>query len=138
MPHRHGGNFSICGIIGGMDMLVCFVSVVAVCIAILMMFLTSPLSIGPFGVLFFFTTIYFAGLALAVFGCRLFFWILGKLDKARAGGEKRKSYFYGMVIAMAPVLFLVCRTLGALTWVELGLVVLFEAILCFLVSKRIL
>ncbi|MBR3164094.1 hypothetical protein IKF15_02210 [Candidatus Saccharibacteria bacterium] len=121
-----------------MDMLIWLVSAIAACLAIVMMFLTVPTEIGPVGVLVFFTLIYIAGLALAVFGCRLFFWLRGKLNRAKVGGEKRKSYYYGLVLAMAPVLFLACGSFGGVTWIDLGLVALLEAGLCFLVSKNVI
>ena len=67
-------------------------------ILLAMMFLTSPSTVGPAGVLVFFTTSYLFFLGLAVMCCRLFFILRGKLNKAKkALNLDKKSLRYGAV-----------------------------------------
>lgn len=60
-----------------------------------------------------------------------------KLDKTKAGNIKKKSYYYGLVIALAPILLLVCGSFGGISILEIGLVLALEIVLCFLVSRNI-
>ena len=103
-----------------------------------MMFFVSPSEIGPLGILTFFAMLYFVFVGLAVFGCRLFFSLRAKIDKKKGGNIKKKSYYYGLVIALAPILVLVGRSFGNTSVLEIALVLVVEAMLCFLVSRNIL
>ena len=121
-----------------MDKLLLILSIVAFFFLVAMMFLTSPSSVGPLGVLVFFTLVYVLFLGLAVIGCRLFFTLKAKLHKATAGNVKRKSYYYGLVIALAPLLLLLCGSFGGIRLIEVLLVIGVEVFLCFLVSLNLL
>ncbi len=103
-----------------------------------MMFFVSPGEIGPLGILIFFGMLYFVFVGLAVFGCRLFFSLRGKLNKSKAGNIRKKSYYYGVVLALAPVILLVCGSFGGVSILEIGLVLALEIVMCFLVSRNIL
>lgn len=103
-----------------------------------MMFFTSPSGVGPLGILLFLMTSYVLFLGLAVFGCRLFLRFRGYLNKVHAGGIDRKSYYYGAAIAIAPIILMVCSSLGGITLLEIGLVILVEIILCFLIAHDVL
>ena len=127
-----------CAIISLMDKLLLILSIVAFFFLAAMMFLTSPSEIGPLGVLVFFTLVYVLFLGLAVMGCRLFFALRAKFQRAKAGNTKRKSYYYGLVIALAPLLLLLCGSFGGIRLIEVGLVIGVEIFLCFLVSLNVL
>ncbi len=120
-----------------MDKLLLILSAISFAFLVAMMFMFSPSDVGPFGVLVFFTMCYVLFLGLAVLGCRLFFMLRAKLDKTKAGNIKKKSYYYGLVIALAPILLLVCGSFGGISILEIGLVLALEIVLCFLVSRNI-
>ena len=120
-----------------MDKLLLIFSAISVVFLVAMMFLFSPSDVGPLGVLVFFTMCYVLFLGLAVLGCRLFFTLRSKLDKTKMGNIKKKSYYYGLVIALAPILLLVSASFGGISILEIGLVLGLEILLCFLVSRNI-
>ena len=102
------------------------------------MFSFSPSEIGLIGVLGFFFLSYVLFLGLAVFGCRLFFRFRAHLNKVHAGGIEKKSYYYGAAVAIAPILLMVCSSLGGIKIIEVALVLIVEVILCFLIAHDIL
>ena len=127
-----------CAIISLMDKALILLSLLSFLLIITMMFSFSPSDVGVIGVFAFFILCYVLFLGLAVFGCRLFFILRAKLDKKKSGNFKKKSYYYGSVIALAPILILVGRSFGNISILEIGLVLVVEAMLCFLVSRNIL
>ena len=120
-----------------MDKLLLVFSAISFVFLVTMMFLFSPSDVGPLGVLVFFTMCYVLFLGLAVLGCRLFFTLRAKIDKTKAGNVRKKSYYYGLVIALAPILLLVGGSFGGISILEIGLVLGLEILLCFLVSRNI-
>ena len=116
-------------------MLVC--SVVSLFLLLMMLFFVSPETAGPLGIMMFFVLSYLFFLGLAVFCCRLFFLFLGKANKIHAGNLQKKSFRYGSVIALAPVIFLLCASFGGVTLLEVVITIFIEAILCFLVSRNL-
>ena len=108
-------------------------------ILLAIMFLTSPSSIGPAGVLVFFTTTYLFFLGLAVFCCRLFFILRGKLNKAKMPlNLDKKSLRYGAVLALAPVILMLIGSFGGISVGEVVLTVFLEILLCFLTSRNVI
>ena len=116
-------------------MLVC--SSVSLFMLLMMMIFVSPETAGPLGIMTFFVLAYLFFLGLAVFCCRLFFMLLGKASKIHAGNIQKKSFRYGSVLALAPVIFLLCASFGGVTILEIVVTVMIEAILCFLVSRNL-
>lgn len=116
-------------------MLVC--SAVSLFLLAMLMFLISPETAGPLGVMMLFVLIYMFFLGLAVFCCRLFFLGLGKASKIHASNLEKKSFRYGSVIALTPVIFLLCVSFGGITILEVIVTLLIVALLCFLVSRNI-
>lgn len=121
-----------------MDKLLLIASITAFFFLTAMMFLTSPSGVGALGIFVFFILVYVLCLGLAVFGCRLFFYLRMRLDKAKGGNIKKKSYYYGPVIALAPLFLLIGQTFGRLSAVEVVAVFFLEVLLCFLVSRNVL
>ena len=122
-----------------MNKLLLIVSTCAAMILLAMMFLTSPTTVGPAGVLVFFTTSYLFFLGLAVICCRLFFILRGKLNKAKkALNLDKKSLRYGAVIALAPVILLLIGTFGGISIIEIVLTLVLEVLLCFLTSRNVI
>ena len=121
-----------------MDKLLLTISVAAFFFLVAMMFLTSPSGVGALGVFVLFILVYVLCLGLAVFGCRLFFYLRKRLNKANGGNIKKKSYYYGPIIALAPLFLLIGQTFGRLSIVEVVAVFFLEVLLCFLVSRNVL
>lgn len=121
-----------------MDKLLLIVAITAFFFMTAMMFFTSPSGVGALGVLVFFTLVYIFCLGLAVFGCRLFFVLKAKINRASAGNIKKKSYYYGPVIALAPLFLLVGQSFGGLLFYEVAAIAALEVLLCFLVSRNVL
>jgi len=122
-----------------MNKLLLIVSACAAMILLAMMFLTSPSQVGPVGVLVFFTTTYLFVLGLAVFGCRLFFILRGKLNKAKKPlNLDRKSLRYGTVLALSPVILMLIGSFGGISIGEVVLTILLEILLCFLTSRNVI
>lgn len=122
-----------------MNKLLLIISACAAMVLLAMMFLTSPSSVGPAGVLVFFTTSYLFFLGLAVFGCRLFFMFRGKLNKAKKSTSlDKKSLRYGVVVALAPVIIMLVGSFGGITIAEVALTLMIEVLLCFLTSRNVI
>jgi hypothetical protein len=103
-----------------------------------MMTFTTPSGVGPFGVLVFFTLCYIACLGILVALCYLFFTLRNKLSKTHISNISKKSYYYGSVLAFAPVILIAMQSFGNIGVLEIGLVVVTMLVACFLVAKRIL
>ncbi|MCL1839874.1 hypothetical protein FWF89_02665 [Candidatus Saccharibacteria bacterium] len=110
-------------------------SLLAAIFLMIMINLTTPSDIGPLGVLVFFTLMYLVCLGVIVGLCRLFFIIKGRLgDRARV--SRRKSYYYGSVLAFVPMVLIFMRSFGELNILEIALVIIFAVLGCFYISKR--
>lgn len=101
---------------------------------------TSPSTIHPLGILFVFVLFYIAALGVLTF---FMFWLSRLLAKAGPRTHlaarpmtARQAYYYGSVIALAPVLLVGMRSIGRGTAWDFVLVVLFEIIACFYIAKR--
>ena len=114
------------------------ISITAFFFLVAMMFLTSPSGVGALGVFVLFILVYVLCLGLAVFGCRLFFYLRKRLNKANGGNIKKKSYYYGTVIALAPLFLLIGQSFGGLLTYEVVAIFALEVLLCFLVSRNVL
>ena len=116
-----------------MNKLLLMISVLAAVVLAAMLFLTSPSSVGPVGVLVFFTMIFIALFGLMVELVKVFQKILK--DKNGKGGEisENKTYMYATVLAFGPIILLVTRSANIFT---VALVGIFVFLGCFLIRKR--
>jgi len=108
------------------------VSLLAAVFLLVMVNLTTPQSVGPFGVLVFFVMLYVVCLGISVGLVKLLFWVRGK----ERGGSK-KVYYYGSVVAFAPVIMVAMGSFGGIGVLEVVLVGLLVSVGCFIVSKRL-
>lgn len=108
------------------------VSIVGLAALILMLELTSPTEIGPFGVLLFFTTIYVVTFGIITLLMQSFMRLAFKKETFR-----NKDYLYSAVLAFGPIMFLMARSFGAVNLWTTGLICLFIFLAEFLVAKRI-
>jgi len=107
------------------------VSVLATVFLLVMMNVTTPQSVGPFGVLVFFTMFYLICLGVMVGLMRFLFWVVNK-DMG-----VRRAYYYGTVLAFAPVIIVALGSFGGAGVLEVVLVGLLMLVGCFIVSKRL-
>lgn len=108
----------------------------------LMMYLTHPGEVGPFGVLTFFVLLYVFCSGIIYLGLKLF---KKMATMALPTGSWRmrledlssiKIYYFTSVLAFAPVVLLGMASVGGLKMWDVGLVLLFEALACFYVAHR--
>ena len=109
-----------------------WISIIGLAVLILITTLTSPTDIGPFGVLLFFTTVYIVCFGLFTFLMQLFQRIALKKTTTR-----NKDYWYAAVLAFGPIMLLMARSFGAISFWTIGLIIVFVILAEFLVYKRI-
>ena len=106
-------------------------SIVAIVIILAMVNFTTPTSVGPLGVLVFFTMIY-----VVIFG--VVDLLVGLFLKA--GGSKnseRKGHYMAAMIAFGPIMLLLVQSFGSLNLATATMVVVFVALGCFVIKKRL-
>lgn len=109
--------------------LVPVMSLVAAIVLIVMMNFTTPLEVGPFGVLVFFTTFY-----MLMYGVALV--LLKIIQKILRRDFGRRESAYVAVVAFGPIMLMLAQALGTMSWATVGLVLVFVMLACFLVSKK--
>lgn len=113
-------------------------SVISAVFLVVLMTFTTPSGVGPIGVLVFFTLCYIMCLGVTASACNVFFHLKEQISDKHQANIIKKSYYYGAVLAFAPVIIIAIRSFGGIGPLEIGLVCLAMLVACFLVSKRIL
>ena len=108
------------------------VSIIGLAALIMMLNLTSPTEIGPFGVLLFFTTLYVVSFGILFFLLKAFMATAFKKQL-----RTNKDYLYAAVAAFAPIMLLMARSFGAVSLWTVSLIAIFIALAEFLVYKKI-
>lgn len=103
-------------------------TLLAAVILLVLLNFTTPVGIGPLGVLVFFTTFYILMFGLAAGVVRIF---AGLLDRKMG----RKDYLYSVILAFGPMMLLILQSMGVMSVWTLALTVLFILIGCFAVNK---
>ena len=98
---------------------------------ILLLTLTSPMEIGPLGVLVFFTTLY-----IAIFSATSLIWQAFTRLAFKKEAMHRRDYLCSAVLAFAPIMIIVARSFSAINLWTLSLIVLFTALAEFLAYKK--
>lgn len=106
-----------------------FLSLIAAVVLLLMLNFTTPVGIGPLGVLVFFTTFYIFVLGIVVFLVKIFVWMLGR-------SMNRKDYLCAAIISFAPVMLSLMRSAGAISIWTISAMVVCVGLWCFLINKR--
>ena len=97
-------------------------SLISAVILLVMLNFTTPVGVGPLGVLVFFTTFYMLMYGLAMLIVRAFAKVLGD-------NVGKKQYLYGAVLAFGPmILLMLAPSLGVLNPAALGLMAVFVEI----------
>lgn len=100
---------------------------------------TTPSTIHPVGILSVFVLLYVLALGVLTFCLYIFSRIISKTivkRSVRRSLSLQKSYYYGSVLALAPVMILGIRSIGRTGVYDIVLIVLFEIIACFYITKR--
>ncbi len=105
-------------------------SLVAVIVILVMISFTTPSSVGPLGVLVFFTMIYTIAFGIANLVVAAF---LKAAEKTRS---VRKGHYMAATIAFGPIMLLLVKSFGALSVATILMVVAFVVLGCFLIEKR--
>lgn len=104
-------------------------SLLAAVVLLAMLNFTTPTEVGPLGVLVFFTTFYVLMFGIALVLVRFF----ARLTRSQLG---KKEYVYGAVVAFGPIMLMLAQSMGSMSWLTVGLTVVFVVLGCFLVSKK--
>lgn len=107
------------------------VSLISMAILLVLLNFTTPTSLGPVGVLIFFVLVYMIMLGVVTGAVAIFRKILGK-----KGEMGRKDYGCAVIIAFAPILLLVCQSLGMLNLMVVIIVAMVIFLGCFWMLKR--
>ena len=107
------------------------VSIVGLAALLLMLNVTSPTEIGPFGVLLFFTTVYVVTFGITALLLQSFSRLAFKKTSQRP-----KDYLYSAVLAFGPIMLLMARSFGAINLWTISLIIFFIFLAEFLVMKR--
>ena len=108
------------------------ISMLGLAVLIIMLNVTSPTEVGPFGVLLFFTTIYVVFFGIITLFLQAFLKIAFKKERLR-----NKDYLYAAVLAFSPIMLLMARSFGVINLWTIGLIFIFITLAEFLVYKRI-
>ena len=108
------------------------ISMIGLAGLILVLNLTSPTEVGPFGVLLFFTTLFIVIFGIVSFLMSVFCRMASK-KKELTG----KDYLYATVITFGPIMLLMARSFGAISIWTIGLIAIFLFLVGFLVYKKV-
>ena len=117
-------------------------SILLLVASLLMLQLTTPQVVGPFGVLAFFILIYlFSGCVIYLLLCAIIEAVKRMTTKGKwlaklEALSSRKLYYYASFIALSPVIILGMRSVGMIRPVDMLLVVAFQLLGCFYISRR--
>lgn len=115
---------------------------VALVMAGLMLTMTRPGEVGPFGVLALFILLYIVAGSVIYVSLTV---VIGILRRILPPGSLRlwldnlpntKVYYYTTVLALMPVVLLGMASVGGIGGLDVLLVLLFELLACFYISRR--
>jgi hypothetical protein len=118
------------------------IALVSVTLLVVLLNVTTPSQVGPFGVLAFFVLVYLVFLGVFTAAIVSVTALLARLTKSLVMAKPthkmstRKAYYLSTIVALAPVMILAAQSFGGIGFLEMGLIILFEALGCFLVIKR--
>ncbi len=117
-------------------------STISLCLLLLILNYTTPVTAGPFGVVLVFVLIYMslfslvAGILYSISKLisRLFGFIMP--SKPIMPLSLRKSYYFSIVISASPVIIVALYSVGQVSWYEYILVFLFIITSCTYIYKK--
>lgn len=100
---------------------------------------TSPSTIHPAGILIVFILLYVLALGVLTFCLAAIARIITRLHRRDGDGKVmslQQAYYYASVLALAPVMLIGARSIGRTGAYDIILIMAFECIACFYISKR--
>ncbi len=120
------------------------ISLVGLCLLVLLLNVTTPISAGPFGVLLFFVLTYSVLFGVVTFFVYLLSNLISHLSSVfmarrplEALNLERASYL-ATILSAAPIILLGLQSVGRIGLYEYTLVILFVLIGCFYIYKKVI
>jgi len=118
-------------------------TIVSLCLLLILLNITVPTSVGPFGILAVFIFAYTSLLGVVTYILYGASRLLASLSasftvkKPLQALSFRDAYYYSTILAIAPVMLIGLQSVNTIGIYEYGLVLLFEVIGCLYITKRI-
>lgn len=126
-----------------LERIVAVTTLVSLCLLIVLLNLTAPTTVGPFGILAVFIFSYLSSLGVMTYLLYGSSWLIAHLSSAFTVRKPlttmsfRNAYYYSTVVALAPVMLIGLRSVGSIGVYEVVLVAIFTAVGCVYITKRI-
>jgi len=126
-----------------LEKIVTISAITSLCLLALLLNITTPTTIGPFGIL----TVFILGYTSLLGVVAYFFYGLSRIiatlgsaftvKKPLVALSFRRSYYYSTVFSLAPIMIIGLQSVGSIGVYEIALVVLFTVIGSVYITKRI-
>jgi hypothetical protein len=123
--------------------LITTVTIISVCLLVVLLNISTPITVGPFGILIIFIFAYLSLVGLIAYIIRFSSLVVTRISATfvpRKPIEElsfRRSYYYSTVVAAGPIMLVGLMSVGSIGIYEIILIVIFIIIGCLYVSKRI-
>ena len=123
--------------------IVATMTIASLCLLVLLLNVTVPTSVGPFGILAVFIFAYLSSLGVMTFFIYGVSRIIAHLSitltvkRPVTALPFRRAYYYSTVIAAGPIMLIGLQSVGSVGVYQVLLVLLFEIIGCVYITKRI-
>jgi hypothetical protein len=123
--------------------IVAITTITSLCLLVLLLNITAPTTVGPFGILAVFILGYLSSLGVMTYflytGSRLLAHLSTAFTVKRplSAMPFRVAYYYSTVIAAAPIMLIGLQSVGSVGLYELALIIVFMVIGCVYITKRI-
>lgn len=118
-------------------------TIISLCLLVVILNTTTPTSAGPLGILLLFIFSYVLSLGVMAFFVYWASFLVSRVSslfmtrKPIVPLSFKKSYYYSTVLAVAPILMVGLQSVGSVGFYEILLVVIFLAVGCLFVSKKV-
>lgn len=123
-----------------MGKVIAIVALLAFVILAIVVQTTTPMQVGPLGIITVFGLIYLSvlgPLTFIIYGIHLLISALRKrLDSKASAFTVKHAYYYASVLALAPVILIAMQSVGRSGLYDVTLIVIFEIIACIYITKR--
>ena len=126
-----------------LEKIVSITTVTSLCLLAVLLNITSPTTIGPFGILSVFILLYMSSLGVVAYFLYLSSRLIAHVSTAFtvkrpiAPMSFRIAYYYSTVLAAAPIMLIGLQSVGPISFYEVVLIVIFAVIGCVYITKRI-
>ena len=123
--------------------IVAIMTIASLCLLLILLTITAPTSVGPFGILAVFVFAYTSSLGVVTY---LLYGVSGMISRLSVAFTVKRplrafsfrdAYYYSTILAIAPVMLVGLQSVNTIGIYEFGLVGLFEVIGCLYITKRI-